>query len=406
MGEEKPMDFDLITVGGGLAGSALAGAMAARGSRVLVLEREREFRDRVRGEQMHCWGVAEARHLEIDELLRQTCGHETRYWATQLAGAPEAPRRDLVETTPHRVPSMNFYHPAMQAVMLGTAEDDGVVVRRGARVVAVTPGRPATVRVQEGEHEQTYTARLVVGADGRTSNCRQWGGFTPQRDPEQMRIAGALLEGVQAPEDTLRLFVNPERGKMALTVPVGEGRFRCYSGSHRGGEAPTLSGPEAFGAFIAACHEAGAPADWYQGATLAGPLATFEGADTWVEHPYRDGLALIGDAAASSDPCFGCGLSLALRDARTLRDALTSQEDWDAAAHAYAAEHDVYYGALHRLTGWMTTLLYDPGSEAAARRRQALPRIAEDRRRVPDIVGLGPDFPSDESARRRFFGEE
>ena len=37
-------DYDLITVGGGLAGSALAKVMADAGARVLVLEQERTFR--------------------------------------------------------------------------------------------------------------------------------------------------------------------------------------------------------------------------------------------------------------------------------------------------------------------------------------------------------------------------
>src|SRR3989442_15175364 len=40
--------YDIITVGGGLGGSTLAKVMAERGARVLVLERERQFRDRVR----------------------------------------------------------------------------------------------------------------------------------------------------------------------------------------------------------------------------------------------------------------------------------------------------------------------------------------------------------------------
>jgi 2-polyprenyl-6-methoxyphenol hydroxylase-like FAD-dependent oxidoreductase len=48
--------YDLITVGGGLGGSALAKAMAEHGARVLVVERERRFKDRVRGEAMHPWG--------------------------------------------------------------------------------------------------------------------------------------------------------------------------------------------------------------------------------------------------------------------------------------------------------------------------------------------------------------
>src|SRR5207245_1348633 len=95
---------------------------------------------------------------------------------------------------------------------------------------------------------------------------------------------------------------------------------------------------------------AGAPAEWFDGAEPAGPLACFEGADRWVDHPYRNGVALIGDAAAASDPSFGCGTSLTLRDVRVLRDHLLANDDWNKAAEAYAAEHDRYYGALHRLT--------------------------------------------------------
>jgi len=52
-------EYDIITVGGGLAGATLAKAMAENGARVLVIERERQFKDRVRGEGTFPWGVAE-----------------------------------------------------------------------------------------------------------------------------------------------------------------------------------------------------------------------------------------------------------------------------------------------------------------------------------------------------------
>ena len=66
------MDYDLIIVGGGLAGSAMATAMARTGAQVLVVEREPAFRDRVRGEGMLPWGVAEARELGIYDRLLTT----------------------------------------------------------------------------------------------------------------------------------------------------------------------------------------------------------------------------------------------------------------------------------------------------------------------------------------------
>jgi flavin-dependent dehydrogenase len=43
-GEDVANDiYDIITVGGGLGGAALARAMAEHGARVLVVEREKQF---------------------------------------------------------------------------------------------------------------------------------------------------------------------------------------------------------------------------------------------------------------------------------------------------------------------------------------------------------------------------
>ena len=62
--------YDLVTVGGGVGGSTLARGMSERGYRVLVIERETQFRDRVRGEFVFPWGVAEAKQLGVyDDLV-------------------------------------------------------------------------------------------------------------------------------------------------------------------------------------------------------------------------------------------------------------------------------------------------------------------------------------------------
>ena len=57
--------YDIITVGGGLGGSALAKVMAEHGARVLVVEREKRFKDRIRGEFFAPWGVAETQALSL-----------------------------------------------------------------------------------------------------------------------------------------------------------------------------------------------------------------------------------------------------------------------------------------------------------------------------------------------------
>jgi 2-polyprenyl-6-methoxyphenol hydroxylase-like FAD-dependent oxidoreductase len=115
---------------------------------------------------------------------------------------------------------------------------------------------------------------------------------------------------------------------------------------------------------------------------------------------------LVGDAAACSDPTWGCGLSLTLRDVRVLRDHLLASDDCHAAAHAYAAEHDRYYARLHTVEGWLSTGFFDVGPEADAKRGRILARALVEAGCIPDVVAHGPDVPCDEAARLRFFAED
>ena len=103
--------YDIITVGGGLGGAALAKVMAEHGARVLVVEREKQFKDRVRGEAMLSWGVAETQALGLYDLLRTTCAHESARFG--LYTEPEfGDPRDMVATTPQQLPVFTFSHPA------------------------------------------------------------------------------------------------------------------------------------------------------------------------------------------------------------------------------------------------------------------------------------------------------
>jgi 2-polyprenyl-6-methoxyphenol hydroxylase-like FAD-dependent oxidoreductase len=117
-------------------------------------------------------------------------------------------------------------------------------------------------------------------------------------------------------------------------------------------------------------------------------------------------VALIGDAASSSDPTWGQGLSLTVRDVRVLRDQLLASEDWEVAGQTYAQEHDRYYCVIHTVDNWLSELFLATGPEAETRRAKALPLIAQDETRVPDHYTSGPELPLNETIRRRFFGEE
>jgi 2-polyprenyl-6-methoxyphenol hydroxylase-like FAD-dependent oxidoreductase len=398
-------DYDIITIGGGLGGAALARSMAASGARVLVLERETKFKDRVRGEGMTTWGAGEARELGIYDLLLSACGHALPTWENYV-GPMQVMQRDMPSTTPQGLPTLAFYHPVMQSTLLDAAAAAGAEVRSGVRATGVTPGNIPTVTIQRnGGPSESVSARLVVGADGRNSPLRKWGGFAEHRDRERLVISGLLFDDSPAPDDTVRLVSDFQRGRAAIIFPQGGSRVRTYLIT-RVDEGLRLQGVKDVPRFIEESVATGMPQEFFQGATPAGPLATFEGADCWVDHPYGDGLALVGDAAASSDPSWGQGLSLTLRDVRVLRDALLASDDWDAAGHTFASEHDRYFDVLHTVEDWLTQFFMEIGPAADARRGRAFPLIAQDPTRQPDALFSGPDHPVDESTRRRFFGED
>ena len=396
--------YDIITIGGGLAGAALAKVMAEAGARVLVLEAEEQFKDRVRGEAMLSWGVAESKELGIYDTLIASGGHLLPYWNSYFGGKRTG-HRDLTATTTVGNPALGFYHPRMQEGLLEAAEIAGAHVVRGARVRNVAGGGGPVVNAGSGGTQTQYRARLVVAADGRSSLVRRLEGFHVQQDPDGNLVAGILFEGMQVDENSCHFLPNPSLGLGVLLFPQGDGQVRGYL-CYRSSEGYRLSGSQDLPRFIDGCVRSGAPAEFYTEATTAGPLATFDGAASWVPHPYNNGIALIGDAAAANDPTWGQGLSMTVRDVRVLRDQLLRHEDWDASGHAYAEEHDRYRHVVNTVENWMTQVLMVPGEEADVLRTRVLSLWREDHSRNPDTFFNGPDHAVDELVRRRFFGED
>jgi len=400
--------YDVAIAGGGLGGAALAKGMAEHGARVLVIEHERQFKDRVRGEAMFPWGYAEVQALGAADCFAQAGRHHLNWLDTYVA-SDLVEHRDVVPSTKHGLPLLTCYHPAMQESLLKAAAASGAIVRRGASVREVRPGArpgsPPEMVVDENGRTETISARLVVGAEGRSSVVRSSARFKVERDPEDMMIAGILLEDVPASDDILQGIYNFALGQLAIVIPQGGGRARMYLCYHDATQA-RFQGSDDVSRFFDGCKKTGANAPLFEEVKPIGPLATFSCAHSWVDHPYRDGVALVGDSATSSDPTWGQGLSLTMRDARVLRDHLTRSGDWDAAGHAYADEHDSYAGRMHIFHQWMTTMYLAAGPDADARRARAMPLIGQDPSRQPDALFAGPDLPVDEATRKRFFGED
>ncbi|MGB7640041.1 MAG: NAD(P)/FAD-dependent oxidoreductase, partial [Terriglobales bacterium] len=346
------------------------------------------------------WGVAEANELGICGLLKEKCAHEVSH----VEGG--AGLRDLRATTAQQLPLLSFPHQVMQETLLAAAENAGADVRCGVSVERVEPGvDPVVVAVVDGHSRERISARLVVVADGRDSAVRKWAGFSVREQENELYMAGVLLTNVHASTEIMYAVFNPEIGTWTGLIPQAGNQSRAYfvypkTAGYR------LQGESMLSRFISESAKGYAPmADYLADAKSVGPLASFDASDKWVEHPYHDGVALVGDAAATTDPTYGQGLSFAMQAARVLRDELTNNSDWDAAGHVYAEQHQRSFHACHVVEGWFRRLFQDPSPEAAALRTRAIPLIAEDPTRVPDHIFSGPGLPLDEQVRARLFGE-
>lgn len=393
-------DFDIITVGGGLGGAALAKVMAEQGARVLVVEREHWFKDRIRGEWVSPWGGAEFQRLGLYDALLETCAVPQRF-----LDSLGLPLRDLVTETPHKIPALAFYHPTMQEVVLDSARRAGAEVWRGATVRTIRPGETPFASIEHGSTVRELSARMLVCADRRSSNARSWGAFVARRGPQRLIGAGIVFENMPIAQDTSVFVINPLSRRTALLFPQGHARVRAYLAWPEE-QIPRLQGEEDFGRFVAESVACGIPASYFENTEPKGPLASFDMTETWVDHPYKEGIALIGDAAGSSDPTWGQGLSLTARDVQVLANNLASLNDWEAAGHAYAHAHDEYLSRSIKVGGWLSDLFFAQSAEADALRARALPLIAAEPDRVPAHNLSGPDLPCDDSVRRRLFGEE
>jgi 2-polyprenyl-6-methoxyphenol hydroxylase-like FAD-dependent oxidoreductase len=396
--------FDVIVVGGGIAGSALAGVLARSGLGVLVVEKEARFRDRIRGESTYPWGVAEALRTGLGDLLKQA-------GAIELSAFQNYKDRRIASTyvwatdSIDGVSEIGFSHPRLQEEAFAWAGAQGATTIRPAKATGVAHiGTPSVTVVQDG-HSSEYSARLIVGADGRLSMARSWLGAETIADPETNRFGGPLVSGVRTDDrhadnvgDSDDIKVNwfatsIDMTRLYLRAPVE--RLRA------------LGVERSFEAIVAVAAPA-MPEGALDAARLEGPIGFFANNDIWASRLAGDGIVLIGDAAGSADPSYGLGTCLLFRDVRELSELLLADRDWRSAIGEFAVRRRRYYEVILARDRWVAELVFGKG-EAADRAREGHKRAEQD---DPTLGGFdllearGPDgLVADEAARRMFFGE-
>src|SRR5919112_4033333 len=161
---------DVAIVGGGIAGAALATVLARDGCEVLLLERQTSYRDKVRGEILVCWGVAEMLALDLEKPFLDAGGHyvtrAVAYDETIDPATAEANPVPLDRLLPGVPGPLDVGHPQACEALARAAAEAEATLGRGVGDIEVVPGTPATLRYELDDLVTTVSAGLVVGADG------------------------------------------------------------------------------------------------------------------------------------------------------------------------------------------------------------------------------------------------
>ncbi|MCU0826994.1 MAG: FAD-dependent oxidoreductase [Tabrizicola sp.] len=322
----------VTVIGAGVAGLAVARALALRGASVTVLEQADAIREIGAGLQISPNGACVLRALGLKEALDAA---STRAEAVQLVDGPTGDpvaRLDLARLRPGQ--GYHFLHRAdLIALLLRGAEEAGVTLRLLSRVAAVDLSGPKpAVTLETGERIETG---LLIGADGLHSHTR------------------AALNGAEQPFFThqvaWRAVIPCEPGAApAAEVHMGPGRH-LVSYPLRGGTLRNIVAVEERQkwaeeswtlrddpidlrlAFEGFSPRARGWLDQVQDPWLWG-LFRHKVAETWVS---PNGAVILGDAAHPTLPFLAQGASMGLEDAWVLADALSRHDTPRAALLAY-----------------------------------------------------------------------
>ena len=302
---------DVLIVGGGPAGSALAVQLGRRGLTVDLLDRSRFPRDKPCGEGILPGGVEVLRSMGLAESVS---GHKllgVRYHVGErevragFGQHPDGSKRFGLGQRRH----------VLDNTLWNTADaTEGVEVHQGLAVDGplIEDGQAVGV-VAKGVERR---ARWIVGADGASSSLRR--ALRLERIDEPRRVGvRAHFCNISTDEqiEDIQVFLRP--GYEMYVTPLPDRQLLVAALTFERHAAKLAN------QFWVWCAKEPLLCRWLRGARQISPLV----GRTSLRRRLAPGslpsrLTFIGDAAASSDPITAGGISLALKDARQLAEAL------------------------------------------------------------------------------------
>jgi flavin-dependent dehydrogenase len=296
--------YDLIVVGGGPAGTSAAITCARGGAGVLLLERGRFPRHKVCGEFVS----AESLDLLASLLASQH--------ARVFSEAIRIPRARVfldgrTLEAPVAPPAASISRFDLDVALWDSAGQCGVESRQQLSVQDISGTSPFLVRTSGGEFE----SRALINASGRWSNLNSAPPDAQKSGLKWIGLKGHFAESSPPASVDLYFFDGGYCGVQPADIADGI--------AHSGGvnacamvRADVASNlPEVF-LRHPALHERSLGWEPLSDPVSTSPLVFRE------PQPERDGVLLVGDAAAFVDPFVGDGISLALRSGRLAGECL------------------------------------------------------------------------------------
>jgi salicylate hydroxylase len=324
-------------LGAGVAGLAVARALALRGASVTVLEQADMIREVGAGLQVSPNGAAVLRGLGLQGALDAA---SMRAEAVQLIDGPTGEgvvRLDLARLRPGQ--GYHFLHRAdLINLLWQAAEEAGVTLRLLSRAASVElSGARPVVTLEDGT---VHEPALLIGADGLHSLTRAAlnGPATPFFTGQVAWRAVIPAESGAAP--VAEVHMGP--GRHVVSYPLRGGRLRnivaVEERSKWAEESWTLRDDpiDLRLAFAGFSPRVRGWLDRVEDPWLWG-LFRHPVAETWVRPMGHGGVAILGDAAHPTLPFLAQGASMGLEDAWVLADALARHDSVAAGLVAYQA---------------------------------------------------------------------
>ena len=398
----RPERVDLAIVGGGLAGCALAIALARAGIEVVVLERQPAWRWRAGGVFSSPVTMDALRRVGLSEATLSRVARPIPAMRLETPGGAVA--RLTYGAEAGGPPAVGFDRSALDPALESLAREAGATVRRGVTVETVDlDNGEAILGTRTPDGAGTLQCRIAVGADGPHSVvARAVGVARPSRLPERVGLSYHLADPRRdAPTDArLRVFdggyigIAPVPGRRVnIGIVLGPAwRDRLA----RDGASLTAAGIVA--AVPATAED---PGTWRDG-ERCDPVAGAAPLGGRVTRRAGPGWWLVGDAVGFLDPFTGEGLHRALVStelaAAAIRAALDRPERAARAAAAYDRAMQRRFAAKDALSWLVQAFLARPASfEYAARRLATRPDVRATMGLVmgdlvPATRGLDPRF--------------